>query len=519
MKTYDLKELLDRNKISQKTYTKVSIAKNYIERKYNLKTLKNLEWNGIIEKIDNLKISKLQKEKVKKNIFESEITKYRKNREKLSIREYESLSIIGRGAFGEVHVCREKKTNKIVAVKKIKKDIIENKNQVIHIRNEQLILSKVKSKWIIDLKASFQEGDYLFLIMEFAPGGDLMSLLIEKDIFTEEEAKFYTAELILAIESIHKLDCIHRDIKPDNILIDKTGHIKLSDFGLAKVSEKLYDKNNNIQDKNFNENKMGHQKNFSCVGTAYYVAPEVLNKKGYGQEIDWWSVGVIFFEMLCGYAPFCSKDTSEVCYKILNWERFLKIPSKIKLSNEAQDLIFKMINNNNERLGKNGSQEIKKHPFFKGLDWDNIRNLKAPFIPKLKNDYDTKYFEKFEQIEPFYPPLNKNNKRKDIQFIGFTYKEENDEEKDLHDEYQNAIQIIDDIRNINDDSFNKNNLNNNFNNNEESNFNNNVNNSNFNNGNEVMKKIKIEKNKYLGSRNNSPNSNKKKIIPSLKKDK
>ena len=140
-------------------------------------------------------------------------------------------------------------------------------------------------------------------------------------------------------------------------------------------------------------------------------------------------------------------------------------------------------------------------------------------VKKLKNDYDTKYFEKFEQIEPFYPPLNKNNKRKDIQFIGFTYKEENDEEKDLHDEYQNAIQIIDDIRNINDDSFNKNNLNNNFNNNEESNFNNNVNNSNFNNGNEVMKKIKIEKNKYLGSRNNSPNSNKKKIIPSLKKDK
>ena len=124
----------------------------------------------------------------------------------------------------------------------------------------------------------------MFLVMEYSPGGDLMSLLIKKDILTEEEAKFYTAELILAIESIHKLDCIHRDIKPDNVLIDKTGHIKLSDFGLAKVPDTIYEK---LQDNNYNDDKKSHQKNFSCVGTAYYVAPEVLNKKGYGQEVDW----------------------------------------------------------------------------------------------------------------------------------------------------------------------------------------------------------------------------------------
>jgi serine/threonine kinase 38 len=259
-----------------------------------------------------------------------------------------------------------------------------------------------------------------------------MNLLIIKDILKEEEAKFYLCEMVLAIEAIHNLDCIHRDIKPDNILIDKYGHIKLSDFGLAKISDKLYDNEkenekyylNNKKNNNNNEEKMTHNKNFSCVGTAYYVAPEVLNKNGYYKEIDWWSVGVIFYEMLVGYAPFCSKETSEVCYKVLNWKKFLKIPSKINISEEAKDLIFKMISNSNNRLGKNGADEIKKHPFFNGIDWDNIRNSKPPFVPILKNEYDTSYFEKFEISEPFYPKAVNKFKRKDIEYIGYTFKED-----------------------------------------------------------------------------------------------
>jgi hypothetical protein len=156
------------------------------------------------------------------------------------------------------------------------------------------------------------------------------------------------------------------------------------------------------------------------------VAPEVLNKSGYGKDIDWWSVGVIFFEMLVGYAPFCSEETKEVCYKVINWPKFLKIPDDIKISKEAEDLIFKMINNSDKRLGRSGIEEIKVHPFFKGLDWDNIRSKKAPFIPDIKNDYDTKYFEHFEVEEPFYPPQKKIKKRKDIEFLGYTYKDEND---------------------------------------------------------------------------------------------
>ena len=449
-KDTSLEKLLKDHKISQRTFDKVTVAKQYIERRYNLKTVKNLEWNEIINKIDSLNICDKEKQKLKKEIYKQEMIKSRKSREKQSIQDYESLAIIGRGAFGEVHVCREKKTDKIYAIKKIKKDILILKNQIIHILNEQIFMSRAKSPWIVELKASFQEDDYLYLVMEYLPGGDLMNLLIKKDILTENEAKFYISELILAIESIHKLDCIHRDIKPDNVLIDKNGHIKLSDFGLAKISDKLYEKENeeykkyinNKKNNNNDEETMTHNKNFSCVGTAYYVAPEVLNKKGYDKEIDWWSVGIIFYEMLVGYAPFCSKETTEVCYKVLNWKKFLKIPSKIKISEQAQDLIFKMINSSNNRLGKNGAEEIKNHPFFNGVDWDNIRNTKAPFIPILKNEYDTSYFETFEIKEPFYPKTNNKYKRKDIEYLGYTFREEFFNTNNLKQEYEEALKTM-----------------------------------------------------------------------------
>ena len=438
----DLDKLLKSKKISQSTYDKVTIAKQIIEQKYNLKNIKNTEMNQIFSKIDSLNISQSQKEQIKQEIHSQESAKYRKLREKQSIRDYTSLAIIGRGAFGEVHVCREKKTGQIVAVKKIRKDVLKIKNQVIHVRNEQLFMSKVKSPWIVELKASFQEDDYLYLVMEYLPGGDFMNLLIKKDILTEDEAKFYTAELILAIENIHKLDCIHRDIKPDNVLIDKTGHIKLSDFGLAKVSPKIFEINYN-NNENIDFKPDTHQKNYSCVGTAYYVAPEVLKKKGYGPEVDWWSVGVIFFEMLFGYAPFHSKETNQVCHKVLNWQKYLVIPSKIKISKEAEDLIWKLINNSNQRLGIGGAEEIKKHPFFKDVDWDNIRNTKAPFIPRLKNDYDTHYFETLEEKEPFYPNrFNKKQKRKDIEFMGYTFKEGDFNEFNLENEFLNSIEGI-----------------------------------------------------------------------------
>ena len=414
-----LENLLTNNKITQLTYEKVTNAKKYIERKYNLLNLQKVEKEVIKEKLKNLKIPEIEKEKIILEIEKKEKKHLQKKLQKLTIYDYESIQIIGRGAFGEVHVCRNKKTKEIVAIKKIKKSVLFEKNQIKHTKDEQDFLSKIKSNWIVELKYSFQEGDFLFLIMEFLPGGDLMNLLIAKDTLNEEEAKFYLCEIILAIESIHNLNCIHRDIKPDNILIGKNGHIKLSDFGLAKIADNIF------KEDIINYKKNTHNRNFSCVGTAYYVAPEVLKKKGYGKEIDWWSLGVIFYEMLIGYAPFCSKETNEVCYKVLHFENFLSFPDKVKISFYAKDLILKLITNTNSRLGKNGSEEIKNHPFFKGVNWKKIKDMKPPFIPKLKNDYDTRYFEKFQEKEPFYPDLS-FRKKKDPEFIGYTYKGEDD---------------------------------------------------------------------------------------------
>ena len=426
IKQIPLEILLQDKKISQATYQKVISAKKYIERKYNMIKLKRVEKNILYEKLKSSGLPENKRLEILEEIQEKERINLRRKLEKMSVNNYESLSIIGRGAFGEVHVCRDKKSGEIVAIKKIKKDVITIKNQIKHILDEQDFLSKVNSPWIVKLKASFQEGDYLYLVMEYLPGGDLMGLFIARDILTEEEARFYICEMILAIESIHDLNCIHRDIKPDNVLIGKDGHIKLTDFGLAKVSDKIFKED--IIDYRFDENKSSHKRNYSCVGTAYYVAPEVILKKGYKQEIDWWSLGVILFEMVAGYAPFCSKNTQDVCYKVAHFEKYLKFPSKCKASKECKDLINKLVNSSEIRLGKNGSAEIKAHPFFKGINWQKIKEMKPPFIPQIKNDYDVKYFDNFEYLEPFIPPKETIvRKRKEPEYTGYDFKgEEND---------------------------------------------------------------------------------------------
>ena len=388
----------------------------------------------------------------------------RQQRKKMNIREFEPLAIIGRGAFGEVRVCRQKNTGDIVAIKKMRKEDMLKKNQLIHVRTEKEIMT-ADNPWIVKLKYSFQDDYFLYLVMDFVQGGDLMSLLIKKEILTEDEAKFYVAEMILAVDSVHKLNCIHRDLKPDNILIDKNGHIQLSDFGLSKMSDSIFyplsfnknsnskkslNNNDNILISNITENSFSTNNNttktkkkrltaFSTVGTPDYIAPEVFGIKGYGMEVDWWSIGVMFFEMIIGYPPFFSDNPSETCKKILKWKDYFNIPDDANISNEAKSLILQLVAPAECRLGNKGVEEIKKHPFFKNLDWENIRNTKAPFIPKLKNEYDTKYFDNFPEQESFYPPNNKKM-RKDCNYPGYTFNRDNE---NMKDGFVQALEVLD----------------------------------------------------------------------------
>jgi serine/threonine kinase 38 len=431
-----------------------------------------------MSRMNQLNLAEDEAAKIKEEILHKEGENLRKKRKKISIFDFEPLKIIGKGAFGEVRVCKYIPNGDIVAIKKMKKEEMHKKNQVLHVRAERDVLSEAKNEWIVDLKFSFQDQHYLYLGMEFLPGGDLMSLLMARDILPENDAKFYAAEIVLAIESVHKLDCIHRDLKPDNVLIDANGHVKLSDFGLSKKLDlKLIDNNdikNNYNNMNTNSYRGGAKNNlsyaqqfsqfksmknskkrrafaFSTVGTPDYIAPEVIRQKGYGQEIDWWSLGVIMFEMMIGYPPFFSESSTETCKKILDWKNTLNIRPEANISKEAEDILRKLINDPEVRLGTNGADEIKNHPFFKGIDWNHIKEtLTPPFIPELKNNYDTKYFDEFEEDEPFYPINNDNNskgkkyQKKDMCFVDFTYNREND--NNYRNNMVTALEVFDSLQ-------------------------------------------------------------------------
>ena len=490
----------------------------------------------------------------------------RQARKKMSITEFEPLTIIGRGAFGEVRVCRQISTGDIVAVKKMRKEDMLNKNQLMHVRTEKEIMT-ASNPWIVKLKYSFQDELFLYLVMDFLPGGDLMNLLMKKEILTEDEARFYTAEMILAVDSVHKLNCIHRDLKPDNILIDKNGHIQLSDFGLAKIADKTFfpltikdsvgphkiintpsdsittvntnstiktniNVNNNISKINQNQKnknlKKFPKKNrliaYSTVGTPDYIAPEVFSQNGYGEEADWWSIGVMFFEMVVGFPPFFSENPSDTCKKIVKWKEHFSIPSDANLSPEAENFILRMVSPCETRLGINGVEEIKKHPFFKGIDWNNIRKMKAPFIPELKNDYDTHYFDTFQEQEPFYPPItsSKVKQRKDVNYAGYTFNRDNE---NIKDSFVQALEVLEavektaakkkikeiitdsnspDLEKINEEKINtkknENNKNNNINNNT-------ANKVKLNQGNSSKENIQHNSNKEINNNNNNKEKN------------
>ncbi|KAF5338340.1 hypothetical protein D9611_012455 [Ephemerocybe angulata] len=384
-----------------------------------------------------------------------EIRKYSKTesqhlrlrRTKIKLADFRTVKVIGKGAFGEVRLVQKVDTGKVYAMKSLQKAEMLKRDQLAHVRAERDVLAESTSPWVVQLFYSFQDPLYLYLIMEFLPGGDLMTMLMKYDVFSEDVTRFYMAECILAIEAVHNLGYIHRDIKPDNVLIDKNGHLKLSDFGLSTGLHKATDgeiyKRYLEQEKAKDNARNSVQVNpinltmsreqiatwkanrrklaYSTVGTPDYIAPEVFMMKGYGKECDWWSLGAIFFECLVGYAPFCSDNPGDTYKKIIDWPRFLFFPDEVFISKEGEDLIRGMMNWADKRLDVN---QIKSHPWFYGADWNSLRYIEPPFVPRLNSITDTSYFptDDLGNVSNQLDNVESVSAEKDLAFLGFTFK-------------------------------------------------------------------------------------------------
>ncbi|CAF98420.1 unnamed protein product, partial [Tetraodon nigroviridis] len=343
------------------------------------------------------------------NRYKETINKIRDLRMKAE--DYEVVKVIGRGAFGEVQLVRHKFTSKVYAMKLLSKFEMIKRSDSAFFWEERDIMAFANSSWVVQLFFAFQDDRYLYMVMEYMPGGDLVNLMSNYDV-PGKWARFYTAEVVLALDGIHSMGFIHRDVKPDNMLLDKTGHLKLADFGTCMKM-----------------NKDGMVRCDTAVGTPDYISPEVLKSQGgdgyYGRECDWWSVGVFLYEMLVGDTPFYADSLVGTYSKIMNHKNALTFPDDSDISNDAKNLICAFLTDREVRLGRNGLDEIKRHPFFKNdqWTWENIRDTAAPVVPELSSDIDTSNFDDIEEDrgeeETF--PVPKAFVGNQLPFVGFTY--------------------------------------------------------------------------------------------------
>uniref|UniRef100_A0A8C0WXZ4 non-specific serine/threonine protein kinase n=1 Tax=Castor canadensis TaxID=51338 RepID=A0A8C0WXZ4_CASCN len=319
--------------------------------------------------------------------------------EKVSVENFELLKVLGTGAYGKVFLVRKAgghDAGKLYAMKVLRKAaLVQRAKTQEHTRTERSVLELVRqAPFLVTLHYAFQTDAKLHLILDYVSGGEMFTHLYQRQYFKEAEVRVYGGEIVLALEHLHKLDIIYRDLKLENVLLDSEGHIVLTDFGLSKEF--------------LTEEK---ERTFSFCGTIEYMAPEIIRSKaGHGKAVDWWSLGILLFELLTGASPFTlegERNTqAEVSRRILKCSP----PFPPRIGPVAQDLLQRLLcKDPKKRLGAgpHGAQEVKSHPFFQGLDWAALaaRKIPAPFRPQIRSELDVGNFaEEFTRLEPVYSP-------------------------------------------------------------------------------------------------------------------
>ena len=388
--------------------TKAERMKHYLENKYKSMRAQRedtaAERSDLVSRMAGMDISTEERDRIVSQFDRSVAAERIEQRRRMTVDTFDSLAIIGRGAFGEVRLVRKKDTKEIFAMKSMIKDAMVVKNQVGHVRAERDVLAEADNPWIVRLQYTFQDDRNLYMAMEFLPGGDLMTLLMKEDTFPEDKTRQYMAEMCMAVASVHSLGYIHRDLKPDNILLDWNGHLKLTDLGLCKKVEvpeargldvaaevsaaaSEGDARNADLDSAASANPRHRERKlvYSTVGTPDYIAPEVLSQHGYDNRCDWWSLGIIMYECLCGYTAFYSEEPLQTCRRILRFRKYFHIEPQIErgLSRECVAFMKSLVCAAEERLSS--IEEIQAHPWFAGLGrsyWRTLREQPAPYVPE-----------------------------------------------------------------------------------------------------------------------------------------
>jgi len=331
------------------------------------------------------------------------VTLQQKKRSK-KLSDFLLIKVIGRGSFGKVLLAREKETREIYAIKVLQKRQIVKKKHIEHLHSERSVLALMKNPFIVKLHYAFQSKSKLYFVLTYCPGGELFFHLSKKGRFSETQARFYGAEILLALGDLHKQDIIYRDLKPENVLLDAEGHVCLTDFGLSK------------------QNITGHSSTHSFCGTPAYLAPEVIRRNGHGKATDWWLYGSFIFEMLTGSPPFYNCNSQKQLFSNILTSK-IYMPKYI--SKEAKSLLKGFLQRNPlKRLGSSKDvDEIKEHVFFKGLDWKSLyrKEIPPPFKPKVTSYDDTRNFDKLFTSSPISRRLKESPSKSCLKFDSFSF--------------------------------------------------------------------------------------------------